>query len=333
VYITFLFDVEDFIDPESDDAAKAIADLVTEEGARATMCIVGERARQWRARGRSDVIAALGRHDIAYHTNLHSIHPVVAEYNEHLDWEAGIAETLRREEPGVRAVREVFGVTPSCWGHPGHSWAPQAVAAMPRLGIAAEVYAYTRVPDGDVHRFVDSLSYPDGPEVLDRTLADTPRWQAHLDQAIAQLEERRDAGQQWAQVFLGHPTRILHEDYWDVPNFTAGRNPTPEAWVKAPRKSDADYATALHNLRLTVRALMSLPGIEIRTIREMNALFDDASLEPLTSAEQALIAPEIDRIVATVADWGIHRPDFDTTNLRSLTRSQLSTLARLRLAR
>ena len=185
MYITLLFDVEDFIDPESDDAAKAIADLVTDEGVRATMCIVGERARQWRDRGRTDVIAALGRHDVGYHTNLHSIHPVVAEYNEHLDWEAGIAETLRREEPGVRAVREVFGVTHSCWGHPGHSWAPQAVAAMPRLGIAAEVYAYTRVPNGDVHRFAGAISYPDGPEVLDRTLANTPRWQEELNRTVA----------------------------------------------------------------------------------------------------------------------------------------------------
>ncbi len=333
MYITLLFDVEDFIDPESDNAARTIADLLTDEGVRATMCIVGERARQWRDRGRTDVIAALGRHDIGYHTNLHSIHPVIAEYNEHLDWEAGIAETLRREEPGVRAVRDVFGVTPSCWGHPGRSWAPQAVAAMPRLGIAAEVYAYTQVPNGDVHRFADAIAYPDGPQVIDRYLADTPRWQEDLRHTVVELADRRDAGHQWAQVFLGHPTRILHEEYWDVPNFTAGRNPSPEEWVKAARKSDADLATALHNLRLTIRALKSLPSIEIRTIREMNALFNDAKLEPLTPAEQAFVAPEIDRTVATVARWGIHHPNFDTTNLQSLTRSHLSSLARLRLDR
>jgi hypothetical protein len=331
VYLTLLFDVEDIIDPESDDAAKTIVDLLTEEGVRATMCIVGERARQWRDRGRTDVIAALNRHDIGYHTNLHSIHPVIAEYCADKDWDAGISETLRREEPGVRAVREVFGVSPSCWGHPGGSWAPQAVAAMPRLGVAAEVYAYTKVPGGDVHRFAGALAYPDGPQVIDRFLKDTPRWQEDLAGALTELADRRDAGQQWSQVFLGHPTRIFHEEYWDVPNFTAGRNPPPEDWVIAPRKSAADLATALQNLRLTVQTLKAIPGCEIRTIREMNALFADAKAEPLTPDEQAAIAPEIDRNVTRVARWGIHPPDFDTTNLQALTQSKLSTLTRLRL--
>ena len=93
------------------------------------------------------------------------------------------------------------------------------------------------------HRFAGAIAYPDGPQVIDRYLKDTPRWEEDLRHTVVELADRRDAGQQWAQVFLGHPTRILHEEYWDVPNFTAGRNPPPEDWVIAPRKSDADLAT------------------------------------------------------------------------------------------
>ncbi|MGH2558381.1 MAG: polysaccharide deacetylase family protein [Thermomicrobiales bacterium] len=332
MYLSFLLDVEDFVSPGADDIAKAVADLLTAERAPVTLCVVGERARQWRARQRTDVIAAIGRHDVGFHTDLHSIHPTIAEYLAPRGWDDGVAEAVRREEPGVRAIREVFGVMPSCWAIPGRSWGPQIHEAMQQLGVPAVIYSPTRVPHGDIHRFRGILTYPLGRSLRDALYHDTPAWERRLAELKAELDTDRRAGIQWAQVFLGHPSRILHEEYWDLPSFGNGRNPPPAEWILPRRKSDADLDTALANLRRTVRELAVLPGCEPRTIREMNACFANAVEEPLTEDEQALIAPEIDRAVAGIAGWPILPRSFDTAPLRAMTSARMPTLRRLRLA-
>jgi hypothetical protein len=328
--ITFLLDVEDFVSPGADDITKVVADLLSKEGVPATLCIVGERARQWRDRRRTDVIAAVGQHDVGFHTDLHSIHPTVAEYLAELGWADGVAEAARREEPGVRAMRDVFGVSPSCWAGPGLSWAPQIHEAMWQLGVPAVVYSPTRVPRGDVHRFCGLLTFPRGRAMPDAHYHETPVWEQRLAELRAGLEADRRAGMRWVQVFLGHPSRILHEAFWDTPNFGAGRNPPPDEWVSPPRKSDADLQTALTNLRQTVRELAALPGCEPCTIREMNARLADAVDEPLSEDERSRVAPQIDRALAEMGKWPILPPSFDPGPLRAMTSGRLSTLRRLR---
>ena len=69
------FDTEDYLLPADDDAAKRLAEMLSQRGIRATFKVVGEKARVLEKRGRTDVIAALRKHDIAYHSNLHSVHP------------------------------------------------------------------------------------------------------------------------------------------------------------------------------------------------------------------------------------------------------------------
>ena len=58
VYVTLWFDTEDYILPQSDDAAKRLAETLTRLGVRATFKIVGEKARTLERRGRKDVTAA-----------------------------------------------------------------------------------------------------------------------------------------------------------------------------------------------------------------------------------------------------------------------------------
>src|SRR5580765_5421739 len=84
VYVTLWFDTEDYIEPAADDAALRIANDLTAEGVRATFKVVGEKARVLEKRGRRDVIQALSKHAIGYHSNFHSIHPTPAEYLLHL---------------------------------------------------------------------------------------------------------------------------------------------------------------------------------------------------------------------------------------------------------
>ena len=61
-------------------------------------------------RGRTDVIAALKKHEIGYHSNTHSGQPTIAVYLQHAGWDEGVAEFYRREEQGVRDVTRIFGV-------------------------------------------------------------------------------------------------------------------------------------------------------------------------------------------------------------------------------
>src|ERR1700733_4758973 len=135
VYVVLWFDTEDYIEPASDDAALRIANDLSAEGVRATFKIVGEKARVLEKRGRRDVIQALSRHAIGYHSNWHSVHPTPAEYLVRLGYVEGAEEFERREGPGVADVKRIFGKQPVCYGQPGSSWGPQSNLALRRLGI------------------------------------------------------------------------------------------------------------------------------------------------------------------------------------------------------
>src|SRR5437763_12726203 len=95
------FDTEDYLLPADDDAAKRLAQMLTERNVRATFKVVGEKARVLEKRGRRDVIDALKRHDVAYHSNFHSVHPTPTEYLADCGFLDGVAEFTRREGPGA----------------------------------------------------------------------------------------------------------------------------------------------------------------------------------------------------------------------------------------
>src|SRR5438552_9007397 len=130
IYVILWFDTEDYILPASDDAAKHLADWLTEQKIRATFKVVGEKARTLDRRGRTDVIDSLKKHEIGYHSNWHSVPPTPAQYLNNLGWDDGVAEFDRRERPGFDDVKGIFGQEPTCYGQPGSSWGPQSFGAL-----------------------------------------------------------------------------------------------------------------------------------------------------------------------------------------------------------
>src|SRR5439155_17216619 len=116
------FDTEDYLLPADDDATKRLCEMLTQRDIRATFKLVGEKARVLERRGRQDVIAALKKHEIGYHSDYHSVQPSPAMYLSNLGWDEGVAEFDRREKPGRDDVQRIFGVPPSCYGQPGSSW-------------------------------------------------------------------------------------------------------------------------------------------------------------------------------------------------------------------
>src|SRR4051812_21355895 len=139
VNVILWFDTEDYLLPADDDAAKGIGEMLTSRDVRGTFKVVGEKARVLERRGRGDVIEQLKKHEIGYHSNFHSVHPAPTEYLAECGLLDGIAEFVRHEKRGAADVRRVFGV-PSlvCYGQPGSSWAPQAIAALGECGVAVD---------------------------------------------------------------------------------------------------------------------------------------------------------------------------------------------------
>src|SRR5260370_21428221 len=135
VYVVLWFDTEDYILPASDDAALHVAEFLTQAGIKGTFKVVGEKARTLERRGRTDVIEALKKHEIGYHSNFHSVQPTPAVYLNALGYDDGVAEFDRRERPGFDDVKRIFGTPPTCYGQPGSSWAPQTLGAMRNWGM------------------------------------------------------------------------------------------------------------------------------------------------------------------------------------------------------
>src|ERR1051325_1682443 len=142
INILFWFDTEDYLLPADDDAAKRIAEMFTQRNIRATFKVVGEKARVLEKRGRTDVIDALRMHEIGFHANYHSVHPAPTEYLADCGLLDGISEFIRREGRGAADVRRIFHVDSlACYGQPGSSWASQAIAALPDIGVTSHGFS------------------------------------------------------------------------------------------------------------------------------------------------------------------------------------------------
>ena len=237
VDVILWFDTEDYLLPADDDACLRLAQMLTERHIRATFKVVGEKARVLERRGRRDVIAALKKHDIGYHANYHSVHPTPTEYLADCGLRDGMAEFVRREGGGAADVRRIFGVkTIACYGQPGSSWACQAVAALPQIGIAPHGVA-CYVDEGD-HVGLDQRPFwYAGTLNVYHMGQNYTRMELHDPAALAPAREKVSA---IAKRLLGeangglisifyHPCEWVHVEFWDGVNFRRGAGPSARA--------------------------------------------------------------------------------------------------------
>src|SRR5947209_6737113 len=186
VYVILWFDTEDYILPADDDAALHLADFLGHEGIRATFKVVGEKARTLERRKRDDVIAALKKHEIGFHSNWHSVQPSPAMYLSTLGWDEGVAEFDRREGPGRDDVERVFGKAPTCYGQPGSSWGPQSYGAMKKWGINVYLDAGSHVRlDDKPYYYGDVLNFYKLEHVLRARLDSLPALKDAEDRLLA----------------------------------------------------------------------------------------------------------------------------------------------------
>jgi hypothetical protein len=272
-YVVLWFDTEDYIDPIADDAALRLANDLTQLGVRATFKVVGEKARVLESRGRRDVIEALSRHSIGYHSDWHSIQPVPAVNLERLGWLEGSEEFYRRQVGGFRDVGRIFGITPVCYGQPGSSWAPQSNPALRRMGIHVYLDEGSQLGVNDQPVWYGGLLYVfnmgpyqiradlDHPEKLAGTLHE-------FDAAVARLGP---SGGLISTVY--HPTEFVHTEFWDAVNFAQGAVRPRNEWKLPKRRSREETERGYKVLRDYVEHAKNTSNVRFITADDLLRIY------------------------------------------------------------
>ena len=282
INVLLFFDTEDYLSPGDDDATLRLCQLLTAKNIRATFKIVGEKARVLEQRGRQDVISALKRHDIGYHSNLHSVHPTPTEYLAECGWLDGIAEFICREGGGAADVRRIFGLeTLSCYGQPGSSWGPQAIAALPAIGIAPHgVPCYVDVGKqiGLNQRpfwYAGALNVYGMGSNFTRLKLHDPAAVEPARQKFAEIAGRlsREGGGLMSSYY--HPCEWIHKEFWDAFNFSHGANPPRENWKAPPQRSAAETDAAFRLFSDYLDSVLTIPGIRWITASDLPLLYPD----------------------------------------------------------
>ena len=260
------FDVEDIIAPESDDAVLWQAEILAEHGLTGSFMIVGERARQWERRGRRDVIEALKKHHLGFHSTWHSVHPTTAEICQHTNFAAGMDAVWEWDRQGWADTERIFGRPLLGWSRTGDSWCPSVMGLMGRLGRG---YAYSsiRLPGHNVHWYANCLGFfSENVGIFDHTLYSDAEFEERLALTHQRVDRHAQAGWRradWMCLFMCHPTRVIHAEFWDGVNFAKGANPPPADWKPARRHPDALLPTMQKNYRRLCEWLRADPRLEI----------------------------------------------------------------------
>src|SRR5579871_2908447 len=296
VYVILWFDTEDYLLPASDDAALRIADFLTQEHIRATFKVVGEKARTLERRGRLDVVEALRRHEIGYHSNFHSAQPSPAMYLSPLGWDEGVAEFDRRERPGYDDVKRIFGSAPSCYGQPGSSWGPQSYGAIKNWGIKVYLDAgsHVRLEDRPCY-YCGVLNLYKLAYQLRTGLGGPNDLEAAEQRFLAARDKLRAEGGGIVSIFY-HPCEFVHQQFWDGVNFRNGANPPREEWKSPPAKTPQESSVAYQTFEQYIRFMKRFADVQFITATEAAKLYRDKA------RDHRFALAELKQIAAGVTD-------------------------------
>lgn len=309
VYVALWFDTEDYIEPAADDAALRLANDLSAANVRATFKVVGEKARVLESRGRRDVIAALSRHDIGYHSNWHSVHPTPAEYLNRLGYLDGADEFERREGQGAADLKRIFGKQPSCYGQPGNSWGPQSNPALRKLGIPVYLDEGEQVGLHEQPFWYGGLLYifQMGRNQF-RAELNAGEEDAAAHQRFDEAAKRLSAGGGGVLSIYYHPTEFVTIEFWDGVNFSHGANPARDAWVHPRLRTAAESERCYRVLRRFVEHMKSNPDVRFVTATDLLRLHGDPLPRPVDrkavadSLSRSIVFAEVQGQVLSPAD-------------------------------
>jgi hypothetical protein len=299
VYVVLWFDTEDYILPQSDDAAKRLAAFLTEQGIQATFKVVGEKARTLERRRRADVIAALQKHAIGYHSDTHSQHPTPAEYESLLDWENGVTEFTRRERSGFDDVQRIFKQKPCCYGQPGNSWAPQAFPSLADWGVGLYLDEGRHVGlNGEPFYYGGMLNIfntSEGPQL--RPNEEWNNIEASKTKFRQFYEGKTNNGGGLISLYF-HPCEFIHSQFWDM-NFARGVNPPRDQWQIYPLRPMESQERAFGYFEQLVQYMHSFPRVRFITGPQVMLLYaDGARGHRFNAAELTEMAQQVESEVS-----------------------------------
>ncbi len=288
IKVLFWFDVEDFINDESEEALLGLLDLLDERDIVGIFKIVGEKARAMARNGRDDLFARLKRHEIGYHTDWHSVHPVVTEYLEQLGFREGAEAFRQREGAGFDDLRRLTGQPIRCYGQPGQAWAPQPFPVLKQWGISAYLDGHDQVTMGGRPFWYGgllNLASLEGIMSLPLEEDALPRAKAEFDRLCAQ-QRHHEIG--LISIFY-HPTEFVFSEFWDAVNFAKGNNPPREAWVKPAARPAGDMRKYLDRVGEFIDYTLTKPNVEYVSTAQLGSLERTAN-RALTREEVARLA-------------------------------------------
>ncbi len=300
IYVTLWFDTEDYVLPQSDDAAKRLAEMLTRMDVKATFKVVGEKARVLEQRGRKDVIAALKKHEIGYHSNLHSGQPTPAVYLQHAGWEDGAAEFFRREVQGVRDIERIFGVTPVCYGQPGSSWGPQSYPALKKMGVSMYL------DEADQVGIDDQPFYYGGMLNVFKMRSTVVRMDLGRQDNLATAQARfqkaaetlRQRGGGTISIYY-HPCEFVHREFWDGVNFRRGANPPRSEWKLPPVQTTEEIERNFRDFEQYIQFIQKQTGVRFVHCADLMKLYEDrAQAFGFTQKEIGVLAQSVQKEIS-----------------------------------
>ncbi|MDR3690602.1 MAG: hypothetical protein P4L46_14585 [Fimbriimonas sp.] len=320
--VSLFMDVEDPINPLADDAALDFPRLFADQGVRGSFCLTGEKCRTLKQRSRIDVAEAYKPHALGLHTNRHSFHPTTMELLADLSFDEGCEAAYSEERQGFEAFCDLFGRNPIFWGGGGNTWSPEITDTLKRLGVPAYAYAMTELPDHAVHEFNGVLALPQALSISETDWADDRRASEAVERVLRSIET---IDQPWIGVFVGHPTKFRHNEYWDKPYYF-GRTPAEPEFVQPV--SDDVYKRSKYNLREflgRIKEIYRVIGVD-DTVR-MDWRFETPSTEDFAHFESRTSAS-----LRGATGWPPHRLGLSADKIVDKTMNLKHTLRRATLS-
>jgi hypothetical protein len=265
--IILSFDSEDWLTPEAADGERWWADELHSRGIRGSFQCVAEMIRVLQRTGRDDVIDAIARHEIGYHSNLHSQPPTHAEALEGKPLAEAVEWVYQREAAGFATLIETFRRVPVTYCQPGDSWTPATFLAMASLGVRATCDAPFSRATGRPLWYCGLLTfaYDIGFDAYFGESADEEARFVRNFEAVAE-----HIGNDGVLVAYTHPTRLVTAAFWDTP-FFKGLRPDRETLGPTPLWPDVHVQRLKDRCRRWLDWIQAIPDIRFATYAELYA--------------------------------------------------------------
>ena len=275
--LLFFFDTEDFTCDLSQTAAMRLADICTEEGVTGHFAVVGRVAEYMRATGRTDVIAALKRHEIGSHTWAHTVHPDICELTDCADFDEAYRRVSEQEGHAIDVIKEVFGLGELIFAvPPGNAKSYAAMYYYADAGIP--FYCDTVVCDaqGTNTRCVNAMHIEYNQSVEEIAFGGS------VEAALNQ-----NAGRDRVIIYT-HPNMAYFSEFWDALNFGHANLHDEGDYVMARRRTEEETARYFDTFRRILRAAKADPRYRITSLREILAA--QQPVQPVTRRDIPAIA-------------------------------------------